>query len=293
MSAFFLPAELDINNCFGLMFNLCDNNYRGNMNKVYIITGATGGMGVDIARRLVNAGKVVLFDLNASKLAVLQKKLGANAFCIAGDIRNKFDIVKVRDLAGKHGVLAGVVNLAGVAGDFGDAKGVLEINLVGTALLMQELLPIVTKNTVFINTASLAAYLTPYTKETSDILVKPLEKDFIEKIMPFTQNNPGYAYSLSKQGVILYTKSQTKAFSEKGARILSVSPGTIQTPMLDRSIEISPDAVNGLIAATPVGRVGQPEDISNLILFLLSAGASFISGTDILIDGGVASAMGV
>jgi NAD(P)-dependent dehydrogenase (short-subunit alcohol dehydrogenase family) len=263
------------------------------MDKVYIITGATGGMGIDIAHKLVKDGKVVLFDLNEQKLAALQKDLGANALYVAGDITKKEDIAKITNMLSGQGELAGVIHLAGVAADIGDAKRVLEINLLGTALLMQELFPLVTEGTVFINTASLAAYLAPYNNEAAEPLKKPLDAGALEKLSAFTQNNPGYAYSLSKQGVILLTKEWTKAFGDKGARILSVSPGTIQTPMLDRSIDISPDAVNGLIKATPVGRVGQPEDITNLVLFLLSDNASFINGTDILIDGGVASAMGV
>ncbi|MDR0383761.1 MAG: SDR family oxidoreductase [Christensenellaceae bacterium] len=262
------------------------------MKNVYVITGATGGMGVDLARKLIYLGEVVLFDLDLDKLNQLQKELGGNSFVCAGDITKREDIKRLAEICKKRGGVLSVVHLAGVYANVKSAERVLDINLVGTASIMEEFYKIIGEKSVFINTSSIAAYLYPYTKETSEILKRPLDKDFMQKILPFTKGESRIAYSLSKQGVILLTREWTKLFGEKNARVLAVSPGLIQTPMLDKVVEVTPDSAESLLNSTPCHRVGRPEDITSLVLFLLSEKAGFINGTDILIDGGVISAMG-
>ena len=258
------------------------------MKDVYIITGATGGMGIDTAKKFKEKGQLILCDLDEEKLNALKEELG-DVSVLKCDITKDEDINKLKVLASTMGPLKGVIHYAGVAGEFGDADKVMEINLIGTAKLMEALYDLLAEGSVFINTSSMAAYMAPTIPEMTPLLSNPLEDGFLDKIKMFTNGSPDAAYSFSKQGVILITKNNAGKFGAKKARLISVSPGTIETPMLERQIEVNGDAINGLIGAAPVGRVGYPEDITNLVEFLCSDKASFITGMDILIDGGVTS----
>ena len=98
------------------------------------------------------------------------------------------------------------------------------------------------------------------------------------------------AYSLAKYGVIRLCQREASAWGARGARIVSLSPGIIQTPMGQQEFDQQPMMAT-LVAQTPLKRMGQPEEIAAAAAFLLSADASFITGCDMLVDGGVTGAL--
>ncbi len=257
------------------------------MNNIYVITGATGGMGSTLARRFKDKGDLVLCDLNEGLLLELQKELGVNNQIIVGSVTEENVLNKIFDKVKEMGTLKGIIHFAGVSETFGDPEKIMEINFVGTAKLVNKLEPLVTEGTVIINTASMTGYSTYANEAVLKLLENPLDDNFISNISKHLNNNADLAYGLSKKGVMLLSKNLAPVVGQKGGRIISISPGVIKTPMVEREMAKNSESINNLISMTPVKRIGTASDIVNLIEFLCSDQASFITGTDILIDGGV------
>lgn len=125
------------------------------------------------------------------------------------------------------------------------------------------------------------------TKEHDDLLRNPEKAGSLEKIAEILDGDSDEAYNYSKHGVQLLAKANATRFGKKGARILSVSPGIIMTPMSKKAAEEYPEKMKYMESITPLGRNGETEDIAEMIYLLAGDKASFITGTDILIDGGL------
>jgi NAD(P)-dependent dehydrogenase (short-subunit alcohol dehydrogenase family) len=123
------------------------------------------------------------------------------------------------------------------------------------------------------------------TEQADKLLDQPHDINFISAMEAITKGNSGLSYTISKRGVIRMVEKQGVAWGKKGARIVSVSPGLINTPMGKKEAA----AVTGarLKQLNPLGRFGEPDEIAAPIEFLCSTGASYINGCDIRIDGGV------
>lgn len=119
-----------------------------------------------------------------------------------------------------------------------------------------------------------------------EIVLNPLAAYFLPKILKLTTST-SQAYGWSKYGLLELSKQEGTRWGQKAARIISISPGAIRTPLVAKEMEKNADSINQVIALTPMGRIGEPRDITNLVSFLVSDLASFITGVDIIIDGGV------
>lgn len=256
------------------------------MKDLYIITGATGGMGYEAAKHFSNRGKLLLLDLSIEKLTEVKKELGENVDILAFDITNATHINNVLDYVIKNKGFKYLLNFAGVSESLGNSELIYKINLLGVKNLLDALYPHTNKDAVIINTASMTAHLTPITDEVLKLVSNPLEKDFLTNLLPLTLSTT-QAYGWSKRGVLEMAKNEASKWGEKGARIISISPGAVKTPMVELEMEKNSDPINQMIAVTPMKRIGLPKDIVSLVDFLISDKASFITGIDILIDGGV------
>jgi NAD(P)-dependent dehydrogenase (short-subunit alcohol dehydrogenase family) len=116
----------------------------------------------------------------------------------------------------------------------------LEEYWIGTGYILKAFLPLAQQGSVAVCIASMAGHFTPRNPAYNSILKQPLEPDFITKMAPFVQNNPGATYGLSKLGVILMVEDQAWDWGQKGARIVSISPGTFDTPMGRQEAESQP-----------------------------------------------------
>ena len=244
-------------------------------------------MGRCTAEKLKDNGSLILCDLNKDALDDLANELGNNTRICVGDLTNEDVLNELSNLIKELGNLKGLIHFAGVSETFGDARKIMEINLVGTAKLIEHLSPLISEGTVIINTSSMTAYTTLANEEMLSLLSNPLDNNFLNNIESLINGDLNLAYGLSKKGVMLLSKNQASELGKKGARIISISPGAIKTPMVEREMSRNKDAINKLISITPMKRIGTTEDIANLVEFLLDDRASFITGTDILIDGGV------
>ena len=136
--------------------------------------------------------------------------------------------------------------------------------------------------------ASSAAYqVSAFVDADQEALLRdPLAPDFLERAVTAAGDDSGFAYALAKVGVIRAAGRAAVRWGALGGRVCSVSPGLIDTPM-GRQELAQQEAMQGMLAAIPIGRVGEPDEVAAVATYLLSDTASFVSGIDVLVDGGM------
>jgi NAD(P)-dependent dehydrogenase (short-subunit alcohol dehydrogenase family) len=258
-----------------------------NETSVAVITGSSG-MGLACARRLGNRHRLVLADINAAGLEAAAAELraaGCTVTPVQVDITRPDSVSHLAETARSLGRLGALVHAAGLSPTMADGRRIIEVNLVGTALVERAFLPLAEPGSAAVLIASTAGHTGPASRRGDPILSDPLAEDFWTRVAADTQE-PADAYSLSKRGVILYCEAVAPEWGARGARIVTVSPGMIQTPMGEREFAAQP-LMQNMLDMTPISRWGSAEEIAATVEFLLSDGASFITGTDIRVDGGV------
>ena len=261
------------------------------MKNICVITGATGGMGIDIAKNFKKDDILVLADLNKEKLdnlVIELKNLGIESYGMVCDISKIDDINSLVNKTKELGHFSTLIHTAGVSESMGDWQKILTINLIGTKLLSDAFYEIADNSTV-IHIASMTGRLVPNSKLFDKTLSNPLHPKFLKKMKLFA-NKPTNAYAFSKKGVIMLVENEVGKWAKKNSRILSISPGAIDTPLSRLEAKNTP-AVDILIKNTPIPRYGTVSEITSLINYLCTKEAEFINGTDILIDGGIVSHM--
>lgn len=258
------------------------------MQKVHVITGGSGGIGIETAK-LFTDGVVLISDINETGLEEGKKQLKAMGLTVETeicDISNRAQIHNLLKKAAHLGEITNVIHTAGISPNISNIKLIIEIDLIGTELLLEELESYLNEKLVVICVASMVGY-TVTDSSYNKLLVNCLEDGALEKIIALTKGDPTLAYNIAKRGVQLLCEKWSPVYGEKGSRIISVSPGIIETNMAVESRENFPEIMQQMLAMTPLKRHGEPEEIAGLIKFLCSPAAAFITGTDILIDGGL------
>jgi NAD(P)-dependent dehydrogenase (short-subunit alcohol dehydrogenase family) len=250
-----------------------------------IVTGATGGMGRAIALTLANAGRpLVLCDRNQESLETLAYTFAGDVAVdiVAGDISAAdYPLRIVAALKGREiGVLA---HAAGVSPSMADGRRVFEINFSATKRIVEALLPTFAPGGIAILIASNSGHI--IARPMFDRAVKKLLQGKNSALASLMLRSPRTAYPLSKRAVQLYAQAMSPQFGAAGARIVSLSPGIIDTEMGRLEYKAGPE-MQKMIDVTPLGRSGNAEEIASVVSFLASAAASYITGTDILVDGG-------
>ncbi|NLL23201.1 MAG: SDR family oxidoreductase [Tissierellia bacterium] len=259
------------------------------MKKVHIITGGSSGIGLECAKKF-DEGIVVITGRNEQKLIRATEELkqaGINAVYKQGDVSKPENLKELFEYASTLGEVCTVVNSAGVSGVSEELRQIFEIDLLGTENLAEMAKDYLTAGGVVILLASMMGHVIPPNPAYDTYLTYPSTEGAVDALIEFSQHRPDVAYNFSKRGVHLIAKRFAWEYGQKGFRILSLSPGIIMTPMSVQALEAHPDQMNFMKSVTPAGRFGEPEDIANMVHFLASEKASFITGTDILVDGGL------
>ncbi|KAL5343270.1 hypothetical protein BJX70DRAFT_394268 [Aspergillus crustosus] len=270
---------------------------------VVVIIGC-GGMGLAAARRLGSGSHLVLADFSQSQLdsaAQTLKNEGHAIEAIQTDVSRAASVESLAQRAGQLGPIRVIAHTAGVSPAQAPIDRIYSVDLVGTANVIEAFLPVASAGTSLVVVASLAAYTVQ--NELSADLEKHLATAPASELPSHpdleairSEPKPEIAafrgYAVSKRGNILRVQYSAKAWGNKGARINSVSPGFILTPMGHQELEgpVKERVLEG-IANNPIPRVGTAADIANAVAFLSSPEASFITGTDLLIDGGWLTSM--
>jgi 3-oxoacyl-[acyl-carrier protein] reductase len=231
--------------------------------KTALVTGASKGIGRAIAQELASAGATVVVGYRSGKeeAEALAAEVGGRA--VQADVSNAEEAVRLVAEAGDLDVL---VNNAGLTRDGliarmpdDDWRTVIETNL----------------SSVFYTCRAVSR---PMMKKRAGAIVN------ISSVVGL-HGNPGQTnYSASKAGIIGFTKALARELGSRGVRANVVAPGYVRTQLT----EVLPEELQGaMLANTPLGRLGDPEDVAGAVRFLCSDEASFITGEVLLVDGGL------
>lgn len=271
------------------------------MKEVVVITGGAGGMGLATAKLIgKEAFHVVLSDVNQDRLdAAVQElaQLGIASTAVCSDIADRVSVEALVDTARQLGHVRGVVHTAGVSPQMGDAAFIVRINVLGTVNIAQAFLPCVDEGFSLVNVASSAGHMLPgFMIPTGVYKLAFSDPDALQRKLTARARRgpkklgPGVAYSLSKNFVMWYTRQLAATYGAKGGRVVSVSPGSFDTSMGQLEKKSGSDK---LLDYAALKRFGKPEEVAELLAFLGSGKAAYISGTDILIDGGTKAGFGL
>ncbi len=268
--------------------------------KLALITGASGGMGMACARQLGRRFGLVLADADQQRLGKFKAALSEEGFDVLYaaqcDIANAADISALADRIKHIGALSILIHTAGLSPALADSQKIIGVNLTGTSYLLDAFVDLAVDDTVAICIASMAAYMCPIDAGLDRIIDQPQDPEIFAKLESRWRTlsgtpgpaplPPDIAYAISKRGVIRMCEQRVLAWAEKGARIISVSPGMIYTPMGRKEASENSKA-NDILNLTPVKRWGRPDEIAAAVDFLSSDVARFITGCDLRIDGGI------
>jgi NAD(P)-dependent dehydrogenase (short-subunit alcohol dehydrogenase family) len=268
------------------------------MNRVSVITGGAGGMGVATAKIVGRDHTVVLCDVRQDRLttaAATLKDLGMTPTVVNCDVTDRRAVTDLLDTANNLGTVASVIHTAGVSPSMGPADYVMRTNAIGTVNVNEAFHAIAGEGSVIVNVASMAAHMLPAEMiPTAQFPLAIQDGDaFMDAMLTACNIVPedaqsGIAYALSKSFVRWYSQSQAERFNARGLRIVSVSPGSIDTEMGRLEEQAGAGA---MVADAAVPRWGKPEEMAELLAFCASDKAGYLTGTDILNDGGVIASM--
>ncbi|ASJ22567.1 SDR family oxidoreductase [Brachyspira hampsonii] len=262
-----------------------------NKKDVFVLTGS-GSIGIAIARRMGIGKHIVLSDLNiknAERESQILYNAGFQTSVYETDISSRESILKLINFAKSFGKIKYFVNAAGVSPSQASIEDILKVDLYGTAVLLEEFGKVVEEGGSGITISSQSGYrLGSLTDEENKILATtPTEKLLSLPILDKATDTLK-AYQLSKRCNCLRVMYESGNWGKRGARLNSISPGIIITPLAN-------DELNGprgesyrkMLELCPSKRAGTPDDVANVAELLMSDRGSFISGSDFLMDGGV------
>ena len=263
-----------------------------------LITGASGGMGRACARLFGATHELVLTDA-AGALDGFADELRGEGYMIAeariGDLADDALLADlVAALAGD--MPATIIHTAGLSPSQAGWRAIMAVNLVATVKLLDAIEPVLRAGSVAVLIASTAGHLMPPVPDVVALAADPLAPDFLcaigavigQMAAGSPASAPGLSYMLSKQAVLALVERRAIAWGQRGARIVSISPGLIVTPMGRKELAETQGAAQ-MAETAPARRVGTAMDIALAARFLASADASFITGCDLKVDGGAAA----
>lgn len=258
-----------------------------------VVIGA-GGMGRAIARRIGSGRTVILADHNETALHESAETLAAEGHRVVArqvDVSSAASVSALAQHAADWGNIGHLAHTAGLSPSQASTEKILDVDLLGVALVLEEFAKVIAPGGAGVVIASMAGHMfPPLTNDQEHALGHTPSPELLR--LPFLRApqlaDPGLAYGISKQANLVRVRAASALWGRRGARINAISPGIIATPMSQTELDSElGEGMRAMIASSPVGRIGTPEDIASAAAFLLGPDAAFITGTDLLVDGGV------
>ena len=259
---------------------------------VMILTGA-GQIGMAIARRVGFGMKIVIGDkdpANARKIADIMNNAGFDVYPMEMDLSSRGSILDLIETARKFGDITRLVNAAGVSPSQAPVEVVLKVDLYGTAVLLEEAGKVIAAGGTGITISSQSGHRLPALTPAEDeaLATTPAEELLkLPLLSPANIRDTLHAYQLAKRCNVKRVMAEAVKWGRRGARINSISPGIIVTPLaIDEFNGPRGDFYKNMFANCPAGRPGTADEVANVAELLLGPRGAFITGADFLIDGG-------
>lgn len=260
------------------------------MKKTVVLVGA-GSIGQAIARR-IGAGKhIVIADYsidNAEKAAETLQNAGFCCSVVQCDLGSKESVLSLAEYAKSKGEVYNLVNAAGVSPSQASVERILQVDLYGTSLLMEVFGKIIAEGGSGVVISSQSGHRLPALPQDQNEALATAPCDELLQL-PFLREitDTLKAYQYSKRCNVLRVMFEAARWGKRGATINSISPGIIITPLANDELHgPRKDGYLRMIESSPARRAGTPDEVGDLAEFLMSSRGRFISGADILIDGG-------
>ena len=262
------------------------------MKNVMIVTGA-GQIGMAIARRMGYGMKIVIGDKklkNAQAISQIMKEAGFDTAALEMDLSSRHSIQALIAEAQKYGPITMLVNAAGVSPSQAPIEAILKVDLYGTAVLLEEVGKVIAPGGVGVTISSQSGHRMPAltAKEDAQLACTPTEELLkLDILQPASIRDTLHAYQMAKRCNEKRVMAEAVRWGRRGARINSISPGIIVTPLaLDEFNGPRGDFYKNMFAKCPAGRPGTADEVANVAELLMSAKGAFITGADFLMDGG-------
>lgn len=243
-----------------------------------VVTGGARGLGEEMAIALTEAGAdVAIADVDidaAESTATALEKTGSTTTAVEVDVTDETQVqAMVETVADRLGPIEILINNAGIAAnaraeemEYETWQRVIDVNLSGVFLCAKHVgRQMLDRGTGrIINIASMSAY---------DVNVP----------------QPQVGYNASKAGVLMVTKSMAVEWADRGVRVNAIAPGYMRTDLVEDVLEADPEMERMWLENTPMGRLGRPEDLAGLVVYLASTASSYMTGEIVRIDGGYTS----
>lgn len=259
--------------------------------KQVVVLIGTGSIGIAIARRVGTGKHLVLADINLEQAQTAAKCLddaGFSTSTLQTDLSSRESILNLIAYAQGYGEVINLINSAGLSPSQASVQAILKVDLYGTAVLLEEFGKIIAEGGSGITISSQSGYrLGNIPQQESDDLATTATEELLD--LPLLKNidDTLKAYQYSKRCNALRVMYEATAWSKRGATLNAISPGIIITPLANDELK-GPrgEGYRNMIANSPAGRAGTPDEVGELADFLMSHKGRFITGSDFLIDGG-------
>ena len=262
-------------------------------NEVVVLIGA-GAIGIAIARRISADKHILLADISSKNMEAAAKSLEEAGFVVSATIVDVCSSVSVNELAEKATSIGSITNLihaAGVSPSQASPEKILKVDLYGTALVVEIFGNIIAQGGSGIVIASQSGYRLPAltAEEDKALAITPVEELLKIPLLEMEKIKDSlHAYQISKRANSLRVRAEAVRWGKRGARINAISPGIIITPLAkDELAGPRGDVYRKMINTSPAGRPGTPDEVASVAALLMSQDGAFITGSDILMDGGV------